>query len=392
MGYYREYLEARMDVKDVDAERKKQLRRISELRDGRFVLSYASDHGNLDKARFVSIDYSDVQLFADQLQGVSGDKIDVLIETPGGSGQITEQLVRMIRAKFHHVSFIVPGCAKSAGTIMVLGGDEILMGNSSALGPIDAQIFRDGKQFSAHALLERFEVVKKEIESTGKLNAIYIPILQKLSLGEIEDADRALSFAKDLVREWLAKYKFKDWEKHESDGSVVTDQDRTRRAEEIATCLCDHGKWKTHGKSIMLEDLSNMRLRIENFSANDDLSDAIERYHTLLLMTFQMTSAYKIIETPDSQVVRLIVPRGQSVPIHQTPMQNGPQFALFELECPKCHKKFNIQAKFDENAPDQPGMLQFPKDNLIACPHCGTQIDLSPQKLQIEMQTGRKIL
>jgi ClpP class serine protease len=40
---------------------------------------------------------------------------------------------------------------------MVMAADEILMDAASALGPIDAQIFWQGKVFSADALLEGFE-------------------------------------------------------------------------------------------------------------------------------------------------------------------------------------------------------------------------------------------
>jgi len=40
---------------------------------------------------------------------------------------VAEDIVHILREKFKSVSFIVPGQAKSAGTIMVMSGDEILM-------------------------------------------------------------------------------------------------------------------------------------------------------------------------------------------------------------------------------------------------------------------------
>ena len=75
--------------------------------------------------------------------------MDVIIETPGGDGAVAEDIVRLLRGKFDEVCFIVPGYAKSAGTIIVMSGDDILMGPTSALGPIDAQLLWQGKVFSA---------------------------------------------------------------------------------------------------------------------------------------------------------------------------------------------------------------------------------------------------
>ena len=61
------------------------------------------------------------------------------IETPGGSGETAEEVVKFLRNNFDTVSFVVSGEAKSAGTIIVLSGDEILMTETGSLGPIDAQ-------------------------------------------------------------------------------------------------------------------------------------------------------------------------------------------------------------------------------------------------------------
>ena len=86
------------------------------------------------------------------------------------------------------------------------------------LGPIDAQIFYQGKRFSADALLEGMEKIKKEVVDTGTLNRAYIPILQGISPGELQNAENALSFAKILVTQWLAQYKFRTWTTHSSNG------------------------------------------------------------------------------------------------------------------------------------------------------------------------------
>src|SRR5437016_1422113 len=69
-----------------------------------------------------------------------------------------------------------------------------------------------GKVFSADALIDGFEQIKKEVAKEG-LNRAYIPILQGISPGELQSAKNAKSFAEVLVRQWLAEYKFRKWEK-----------------------------------------------------------------------------------------------------------------------------------------------------------------------------------
>ncbi|MBP7751856.1 MAG: hypothetical protein KA323_14300, partial [Planctomycetes bacterium] len=139
--------------------------------------------------------------------------------------------------------------AKSAGTIIAMAGDEILIEFASALGPIDAQMTWQGKVFSADALLKGMEKIKREVDATGTLNRAYIPMLQALSPGELESAKNALDFAKKLVSDWLVKYKFKNWRTHSRSGKTVTKAEKRARASEIAGKPCNHKKWLTHGRS-----------------------------------------------------------------------------------------------------------------------------------------------
>ena len=168
MGIYSEYLDQQLNFQDLTAERKKQLRRISKLRRGRDVLVSAADL-NESKAP-ISINYNDLLPIRDQLANLRGTALDLILETPGGSGEIAEDIVRLLRSKYEDIAVIVPGCAKSAGTLMAMAADEILMEPVSSLGPIDAQIAWQGKVFSADALLAGFEKIKEEVHRTGELN------------------------------------------------------------------------------------------------------------------------------------------------------------------------------------------------------------------------------
>lgn len=384
MGAYTEYLDRQMTFEQLSAERKAQLRRISELRGGRDVLVFAAD---LNKGTpLISISYADILPISDQLDNLSGSGLDLILETPGGSGEVTEDIVRLLRSKYpHQMAVIVPGWAKSAGTILAMAGDEILMGPASALGPIDAQLSWQGKVFSADALLEGMEKIKAEVEASGVLNKAYIPILQGISPGELQGAEDALKFARVLVTGWLAKYKFGDWTAHSTTGQPVTDADREARAEEIAKQLCDHRRWLVHGRSIKIEDFQLMRLRITDYSKTPDLFDAIQRYHTLLQMTFA-TNIYKLFETATSQIYRFVAPPAPA------PGQQLGDMAMVEVECGKCGQKTKVQANLGTAHPLQPGCAPFPADNAFVCPGCGAQTDLGDLRRQLEAQAKKPVV
>lgn len=387
MGVYSEYLDRNLSFPDIVAERKVQLERISKIRGGRDLLVYAADLNKASLGAPVSVDYSDILPISDQLANLKGKQIDVILETPGGDGAVAEDIVRLLHSKYEHVAFIIPGYAKSAGTIISMAGDEILMGPTSALGPIDAQLAWQGKVFSAEALLEGMEKIKQEVTTTGALNRAYIPILQNISPGELQSAQNALDFARVLVTDWLARYKFKDWKTHKSSGNPVTDEERKARAEEIAGELRSHKKWLTHSRSIKLSDLQQMRLLITDYSADPELADAITRYYTLLQMTFA-TNIYKVIETARGQIYRFIAQPAQVPP----PGAVGPQVAIVEAICQHCGRRSEVQANLGVAQPLDAGKIPFPSNNRLKCPKCGAETDLSDTRRQIEAQAKQKVV
>lgn len=383
MGYYSDYLKKQWDFDQIETERKKQLKIISQHRQGRQILVYASDS---TKNAPTSIDQNDLLPFQDQLTNLNGDAIDIILETPGGFAEVVEDLVKLIRGKFDKVGIIVPGYAKSAGTIFAMAADEILMGPGSGLGPIDAQIMSNNKRYSAEAFLEGLEKIKSEVLKTKRLNPAYIPILQNISPGEIQHCENAQDFSKKLVTEWLSKYKFKFWKVHSSNQQPVTDQEKKERAHKIADQLCKQSLWLTHGRSIKIEDFEKMKLKITNFSLDKHLNEAIMRYYTLLKMSFE-SNVYKIFETINSQIYRFTIPPSQK---QQNPLNES---VVIKFECPKCHTNWLIQANIGKTHPIKKGHLPYPVDNdIFRCPNCKQESNIGQIRLQIEAQTGKKIV
>jgi len=397
VGIYAEYLDSNLDFVTLTAERHNQLQRISDLRDGRDVLVYAADlnagqnKGQALNPALLYINYSDLLPISDQLSNLQGKKLDLILETPGGYAEVAEDIVRLLRSKYDDIAVIIPGWAKSAGTILAMAADEILMESVSGLGPIDAQLTWQGKVFSAEAFLEMINKIKEETVTTGSLNRAYIPILQNISPGEIQSAQNALDFAKVLVVDWLVKYKFRNWGTHSSTGQPVTEQGRKDRATEIAEKLCNHQRWLTHGRSIKIEDLRGMRLLITDYSERPELADAIRRYYTLLQMTFS-SNAYKVFETPKSQIYRFVAQQitpSPAMPAQQTEIAER---AFLNFKCGNCQQASKIQANLDRAQPLEPGCFPYPADNKFHCPNCGAEQDLTDARRQIELQSKKTIV
>lgn len=93
--------------------------------------------------------------------------------------------------------------------------------------------------------------------------------------------EQAKELSINLLKKWLAEYKFKNWTEHRTTepGSAVTPEQRSARAEEIATKLSDNNRWHSHGRMISMATLRNeMRLEIEDFSNDSGLHQDIRSY------------------------------------------------------------------------------------------------------------------
>jgi len=208
MGFMSEYISRKLSAADLESE---LLRLISEYNklQRTFAAVYVAALGK--PIPDVPLNQDDYYLIHDLLKDVDSRKVDLYLETPGGSAEAAEEIVRCLRNKFDQVSFVVSGEAKSAGTIMVLSADEILMTETGSLGPIDAQVRIGRSVVSAYDSLEWTEQRRKEAEKAGKLNPFDATMVAQISPGELSGAYHALKYAEDLVTDWLVKYKFKTW-------------------------------------------------------------------------------------------------------------------------------------------------------------------------------------
>jgi hypothetical protein len=78
----------------------------------------------------------------DVLRKVGRDaRVDVVLHTPGGGVSATQQILHALKSHRGQITAYVPYRAMSAGTMIALACDKIMMGPSAVLGPIDPQVY-----------------------------------------------------------------------------------------------------------------------------------------------------------------------------------------------------------------------------------------------------------
>lgn len=210
------------------------------------------------------------------------ETLTIILTTNGGSATAVERYVNIIRKHYQKVVFIVPDHAYSAGTIFCMSGDEIWMDYFSVLGPIDPQVPNKEKRWvPALGYLDKVNELLEKAK-TGELTQAEFLILKDFDLAELRAYEQAKELTITLLKMWLVKYKFKNWDVHSSTGEKVTPEDKEKRAEEIANALSDNKEWKSHGRPINIEELEGLKLKIEDYSDRKDIRNPIREYYNMI--------------------------------------------------------------------------------------------------------------
>ena len=226
------------------------------------------------------------KLFRDFIEDLKADQVQnstlvIILNTPGGSAETVEKLVKITRHHYHEVYFIVPDSAYSAGTIFCMSGDKIFMDYSSSLGPIDPQVFNGKNWVPALGYLDKVEEMISK-SAKGTLTNAELIMLREQDLAMLRRHEQARDLTIALLKEWLVNYKFKNWNNHK-DGMPVTAIEKEDRAKEIAKDLGDNKLWHSHGRSIGVAALTHiLKLKIEDYSTDATLKPLIRDYNDLI--------------------------------------------------------------------------------------------------------------
>lgn len=209
--------------------------------------------------------HDDAMQFRDLLHPIEdGDDIELMLHTPGGDIDAAEKLILMIRDKVGEGRFrvIVPHLAKSAGTLMVLGADSVVMSDTSELGPIDPQVLltvSSGERMwlPAQSYLDAFDEHSAQLQQNPR------DMAATLMLNKLDPAIRQLCIAvkersRRLAEQLLLKGMFR-----EGAGPWTA----------IPHTLLDTKQWRTHSQVISWYEAGRapLGLRVDYLPPRDEL-------------------------------------------------------------------------------------------------------------------------
>lgn len=260
------------------------IREIEELTGRRLIVYF----GNIVHPAS-SIAPTDVTPFQDLLLDCpANSNIDLLLQTPGGDVDAAEKLVYMLRERANAVRVIVTDRAKSAGTLIALASDSILMSPTSELGPIDPQITitqPDGKQITrpAQSFLDGLDQIKRDvINNQGQLNPAYFPLLSQLDPALLDYCSKAIERAQEFAVKWLCKH------------MLANDHDK---AKQIAKRLADVDSYRSHGMVIDHTETETLGLSVEHQDIESALWRKLWKLHAAYDLFCQSNSVAKLFES-----------------------------------------------------------------------------------------------
>lgn len=234
--------------------RQEQIKAI-EAATGRTLLCYISGPAGL-------VARDDVMALGDLLYRIEkGARLDLMLHTLGGdvdaAEKITSLLLKTVDAK-GELRVIVPDSAKSAGTLIALAAQTIVMSDTSELGPIDPQVVTttpEGQVSNrpAQSYLDAYEELVSRIKSgdgaaVGHLLSKYDPAL-------LDMCRKALERSRRFAENSLKKGMFRD-----QGGNFTA----------VAADLTDNARWLSHGAVISSDDATAIGLRIDYREMHSD--------------------------------------------------------------------------------------------------------------------------
>ncbi len=207
------------------------------------------------------ISRQDTIYFNDLLHNLpSPSNLDLMLHTPGGDIDAAEKLMVAIRGRVGplRLRVIVPDFAKSAGTLIAIGADQILMSDTSELGPIDPQVTSTDSggncvRHPVQAYLQAYKSLEKRLKDNpndvaaqamlAKLDPAVVVLFESIRT-------RARKFAEKQLKAGMCR----------NGGNYTA----------IADQLIDPERWPTHGQVIDWEDANAMGIKATRLDPTDE--------------------------------------------------------------------------------------------------------------------------
>lgn len=229
------------------------------------------------------IDRDDVMFFVDMIHNVpKGSAIDLMLHTPGGDVDAAEKLIELLRNRVGAAKLrvIVPDRAKSAGTLIALGADTIMMSDTSELGTIDPQfVSKDARgnevHYSIFDYLSSYETYAEQLRKSPE-DPVAKAMFDKFDPALLNKFKQVQSRARTFGENQLKR--------------------RGLNYTAIVSALMDTKTYPSHGQMIGAEHAAVIGLKVEALQMDDPLWQSLWQLYCHYRLSLA-DSVYKIFES-----------------------------------------------------------------------------------------------
>lgn len=267
--------QGQLDVQKLDGQRMEYLTKLAHYR-GRNIITYYSGWMYRPNAEDVSINDKDMNAFMEVVHKLDKSKgLDLVLHTPGGEIAATEQIINYLHSCFNDIKVIIPQMAMSAGSIISVSCNEIIMGKQSCLGPFDPQL----GGVACQSVLKEFEAAKTDIKATPAALGLWQVIVNKYPPTFLHSCAQAIALTNELADKILYK--------------VI--KDRTK-VDEIKKAFNDNTDSKLHSRHFSKEKLKKLGLNITSLEEDQTLQDLVLSLHHCYIILLENLPITKYVE------------------------------------------------------------------------------------------------
>jgi Periplasmic serine proteases (ClpP class) len=253
----------------MDNERLAIYEKIEEMRKSKVLVYVTGDRPGAE----LQISYDALDTFLNHLDEMGKvERISLILYTCGGETLAAWNIINLIKEFCNELEIIVPNKCRSAGTLMALGANRIIMTKQATLGPIDPSINsllnpvinNNGQQIriaiSVESVKGYFDLLKNELKATSnnaKSQAYnkLVDFINPVLLGNVYRAKKQIK----MLASKLLKFQ----------------RIRRRRKEKIVSFLCsDTG---SHDYTLNRTEAESIGLKIEK--PNDLLYAELKKWY-----------------------------------------------------------------------------------------------------------------
>jgi len=237
--------------------------------------------------RVLQLGRQDASCFMAAASGADSRELDLILHSPGGTVEATEQILTYLRRRFDHIRIIVPDCALSCATLLACAADRIVLAEHATLGPIDPIVnwSYQGNPYSASAqtLINELAIAQRNINNKKNNPILWLEKLKCYPPGFSATCKSQIQLSQETAKRWLEAYMFRGQE------------GAGQKAERISAWLADVRQFVSSQRALMYDQAAAQELKVELLEDDEALADNVMSVFYAGITKFRTSDCVKII-------------------------------------------------------------------------------------------------